>query len=173
MNAASDYIDLKRLNSAMRYMIDAYIQASDSEVIAKFEDTTLLEIIAKDGIEKAISSLPKAIKEKDETVAETIERNIRTLLVDKQDVNPVYFQKMSFILNELVKKRKEQVLEYQEYLKQVAELAKMVVNKEDPDNGYPDSIKKSEAKKALYDNLNEDEDTANAVDEAIRKVKQH
>lgn len=173
MNAASDYIDLRRLNSAMRYMIDAYIQASDSEVIAKFEDTTLLEIIAKDGIEKAISSLPRAIREKDETVAETIERNIRTLLVDKQDVNPVYFQKMSFILNELVRKRKEQALEYQEYLKQVAELAKLVVNKEDPYNNYPDSIKKSEAKKALYDNLDEDEDTANAVDEAIKKVKQH
>ena len=60
---------------------------------------------------------------------------------------------MSFILNELVRKRKEQALEYQEYLKQVAELAKLVVNKEDPDNNYPDSIKKSEAKKALYDNL--------------------
>lgn len=173
MNAASDYIDLRRLNAAMRYMIDTYIQASDSQVIAKFEDTTLLEMIAKDGIDKAIASLPKAIRENDETVAETIERNIRTLLVDKQSVNPVYFQKMSFILNELVKKRKEQSIEYQEYLKQIAELAKLVINKEDPDNKYPDSIKWSDARKALYDNLDNDEETAIALDTAIRQNKQH
>ena len=172
MNAASDYIDLRRLNPAMRYMIDSYIQASDSQVIANFEDTTLLEMIARDWIEKAIGSLSNSVKEKDEAVAETIERNIRTLLVDKQAVNPVYYQKMSFILTELVRKRKESAIQYQEYLKQIAELAKMVINNDDPNNSYPDSIKHSDAKKALYDNLWCDEEKANAVDEAIRKSKQ-
>lgn len=173
MNAASDYIDLRRLNSSMRFMLDSYIQASDSQVIADFTDTTLLEMIAREWIEGAIWKLPEAVKRKESNVAEVIERNIRTLLVDKQSVNPVYYQKMSFILDELVKKRKQAVIQYQEYLKQIAELAKMVINKEEPNNNYPASIKWSEALKALYDNLWQDEELAIEVDKAIKASKQH
>jgi type I restriction enzyme R subunit len=48
---------------------------------------------------------------------------------------------MSSILEELVKKRKEKSIEYQQYLKKIAELAEMVMQKEDPTSNYPASIK--------------------------------
>ncbi len=169
---SSDYLDLKRFNPAMRHMIDSYIQAWESQKISAFDNTSLLEIIVREWIEKAIESLPKAIGKERDAIAETIENNIRKLVTDEQAVNPVYYEKMSAILEELVKKRKEKAIEYQEYLKKIAELAEMVLDKEDPTSNYPASIKWSQARKALYDNLWQDEDLALKVDQRIREVKQ-
>jgi len=150
---SSDYLDLKRLNPAMRHLIDSYIQAEDSQKISAFENTSLLEIIIKEGIQAAIEKLPKKIGKEKDAVAETIENNIRKLVTDEQAVNPKYFEKMSTILDELVKKRKEKSIKYEQYLKEIAKLAEMVMGKEDPTSAYPAGIKGSVARKALYDNL--------------------
>jgi type I restriction enzyme R subunit len=52
-------------------------------------------------------------------------------------------------------------------------LAEMVMQKEDPTSNYPASIKWSQARKALYDNLWQDEDLAITLDQKIREVKPH
>ena len=169
---SSDYLDLKRLNPAMRHLIDSYIQAEDSQKILAFENTSLLEIIIKEGIQAAIEKLPKKIGKEKDAVAETIENNIRKLVTDEQAVNPKYFEKMSTILDELVKKRKEKSIKYEQYLKEIAKLAEMVMGKEDPTSAYPAGIKGSMARKALYDNLWKDEELAIKLDETIRRVKQ-
>lgn len=170
---SSDYLDLKRFNPAMRHLIDSYIQADESEKISAFDNTSLLEIIVKEWIESAIKKLPKAIGKEKDAIAETIENNIRKLVTDEQAVNPVYYEKMSSILEELVKKRKQKSIEYQEYLKRIAELAEMALHKEDPTSNYPAAIKWSFARKALYDNLWQDEDLALKLDQKIRDVKPH
>jgi len=171
---SGDYLDLKVFDPAMRYLIDSYINAEESKILAAFEDTTLLEIITIQGINKAIETLPKAIGKNKEALAETIENNIRKLIIDKREVNPVYYDQMSNILKDLIEKRKKQVINYQEYLVQIEQLIKNLLKRETFDSPYPPSIRSSDAKKAIYDNLegiDNREELANQIDQAIRKTK--
>ncbi|CAD7774546.1 MAG: hypothetical protein KBONHNOK_00732 [Candidatus Methanoperedenaceae archaeon GB50] len=171
---SGDYLDLKVFDPAMRYLIDSYIQAEESKTLASFEDTSLLEIITREGLQKAIESLPEAIGKNKEALAETIENNIRRLIIDKRDVNPAYYDKMSKILKDLIEKRKREVIDYEDYLKEIEKLTKLLLNRESVEYSYPLSIKNSMAKRAIYDNLEgvEDrEEVTNRIDEAIRKTK--
>lgn len=63
--------------------------------------------------------------------------------------------------------RKVEALSYQEYLKQVVEMAEAILHPED--NGeYPDEVKDSAARRALFDYFEKDLNLAIDVDEAIR-----
>ncbi|MHB1661022.1 MAG: type I restriction endonuclease subunit R [bacterium] len=171
--ASGDYIDLKVYEPAMRHLIDSYISANDSKKLSAFDDTTLLELIAKNGIDETIKLLPEDLKNSKEALAETIENNVRRLITDEQSVNPKYYEKISKILDELVKERKEQAIEYEKYLTETAELIKKIIGGDDSEH-YPLSIK-AKAKKALralYDNLEENEDLTMQMDKEITKIKQ-
>jgi type I restriction enzyme R subunit len=165
---SGDYIDLKTYEPAMRHLIDSYIGAEESEVISAFDDMTLIQLIVERGA-NAVDALPKSIKQNSTAVAETIENNLRKVIIDQQPTNPKYFEKMSTLLNEVIKVRKAAAQDYQAYLKQIVELSKQVV---EPSNSsqYPQSLN-SPAKRALYDNLNQNEVLALAIDAAIRRTK--
>ena len=47
--ASGDYIDLKAYEPAMRYLMDTYIRAADSETISAFDDMTLIQLIVERG----------------------------------------------------------------------------------------------------------------------------
>ncbi|MBD2214098.1 type I restriction endonuclease subunit R [Nostoc linckia FACHB-104] len=166
--ASGDYIDLKAYEPAMRHLIDNYIGAEESETIATFDDMTLVELIVKRGAD-AVNALPQGIKQNKTAVAETIENNLRKVIIDKQPTNPKYFEKMSTLLDELIQARKTASQEYQAYLQKIVELSKQVAQP-NSSSEYPQSLN-SAAKQALYDNLNQDEVLALAIDEAIRKTK--
>ena len=171
---SGDYLDLKVFDPAMRYLIDSYIQAEESRTLASFTDTSILELIAIDGLKKTIEKLPEAIGKNKEALAETIENNIRRLLIEKRDVNPAYYDRMSQILKELIRKRREEVIDYEQYLKEVEKLTKNLINMENDESPYPPSIRGSTAKKAIYDNLERVEDRealTNRIHEAILKAK--
>ena len=151
--ASGDYVDLKVFEPAMRHLLDNYIRAEDSEVISKFDDMTLVELLIRDG-EGAIGSLPEGIRGSPRAVAETIENNVRRLIVDEMAVNPMYYEKMSAVLDALIKQRREAAIEYEDYLKKVIELAEQVKRGEGG-GSYPGSIK-TRALRAIYDNLPEE-----------------
>ena len=163
--ASGDHIDLKAYEPAMRHLIDTYISAEESEKISTFEDIALVEIIVKNGISSAIKKMPQNIRKNRGTSAEVIENNIRKLITEEKPTNPKYFEKMSILLKEIIKERKEKTIEYEEYLKKIDELCKKVTN-QSSDTEYPDSIA-SRTKRVLYDNLDNNEKMALAVDEAI------
>ncbi|MFO5529523.1 MAG: restriction endonuclease subunit R, partial [Cuspidothrix sp.] len=102
-------------------------------------------------------------------VAETIENNLRKVIIDQQPTNPKYFEKMSTLLDELIQSRKTASEEYQAYLQKIVELSKQVAQ---PSNSsvYPQSLN-SPAKIALYDNLDQNEALAIAIDAAICQTK--
>ena len=60
-------------------------------------------------------------------------------------------------------------MEYKEYLEEVAELSKKVVDPSATDE-YPDSLH-TPGQRALYDNLREDEDLARQVDQKVQSNK--
>jgi type I restriction enzyme, R subunit len=49
-------------------------------------------------------------------MAETIENNVRKVIIDEMAVNPKYYEKMSELLDALIEQRKAQALNYKAYL---------------------------------------------------------
>ena len=43
-------------------------------------------------------------------MAETIENNVRRLIIDEQPINPKYYEKMSELLDALIEQRKQEAL---------------------------------------------------------------
>jgi len=166
--SSGDAIDLKAHEPDMRHLIDTYIGAKDSETISAFDDMTLIQLIVERG-EDAIKALPKGISRNKEAVAETIENNIRRLIIDEMPTNPKYYENMSTLLDELIKERKEEARNYKEYLARIVELSKKVKNPAQSTT-YPTSLN-SNAKRALYDNLGQDEDLTTALDAEIYHIK--
>jgi len=165
--ASGDYIDLKMYEPAMRHLIDTYIRAEESETISAFDDMSLIQLIVERGAD-AVDALPKGIRESKEAVAETIENNVRKLIIDEQPINPMYYEKMSELLDALIEKRKQNALDYEQYLAEIVALAQQV---KEPKSHYPATIDTA-AKQALYDNLGKITALALAVDHAVRQNRQ-
>ena len=104
--ASSDYIDLKMFEPAMRHLIDTYIRAEESKKISAFDDMPLIQLIVERGAE-AVEALPQGIRKNQEAVAETIENNVRRLIIDEQPINPKYYEKMSELLDALIEQRQQ------------------------------------------------------------------
>jgi type I restriction enzyme R subunit len=166
--ASGDQIDLKAYEPAMRHLIDTYIDAEESKKISAFEDLTIIDLIVKDGVD-AVDNLPQNIRKDEEAVAEVIENNVRRLIIEENPTNPKYYEKMSVLLDEIIRDRKNKSIDYANYLKTIAEL---IQNLKNPSGmtAYPKSID-SNSKRALYDNLDNNEEAALKVDEAILKNK--
>jgi type I restriction enzyme R subunit len=113
--------------------------------------------------------LPEGISRNNEAVTETIENNIRRLIIDEMPTNPKYYENMSTLLDELIKERKEEARNYKEYLARIFELSKKVKNPAQSTT-YPKSLN-SNAKRALYDNLGQNEDLTTALDAEIYHIK--
>ena len=166
--ASGETIDLKAYEADMRHLIDNYIQAEDPQQISSFGDMTLLDIIVKSGITEGVNSLPKGIKANKVAVAETIENNVRQKIIKDHLIDPAFFEEMSKLLEEVIKERNAQALDYQQYLNKIAALAKKV--NEGKADDLPVKIK-TPAQRALYNNLGKDETIAIACDEAVRYTK--
>ena len=166
--ASGDYIDMKMYEPAMRHLLDTYIRAEESKKLASFDDMTLVELIVERG-EGALEALPKGIRENREATAESIENNVRKVIIDEMAVNPKYYEKMSGLLDALIQARKKQALDYKAYLARIIELSKKV-SKPETQSDYPRAINTG-AQRALYDNLEQNEELAVGVDTAIRNVK--
>lgn len=163
--ASGDLIDLKSYESDMRQMLDMYLTADPSRVLSKLSDTTLLQLIVEHGIGYATEQLADGIRENPAAVAETIENNMRRTIIQQMPINPAYYEKMSVLLLELIRLRKEGALEYEETLKRFEELAKQVQPGAHKDT-YPSLINTS-AKRALYDNLDKEEELSIMMDAAV------
>jgi type I restriction enzyme R subunit len=166
--ASGDYVDFKRYEPAMRHLLDAYIRAEESKKVSALDDMSLIELIVERGA-AAVDELPEGIRANPEAIAETIENNVRRVIIDESPVNPKYYERMSDLLDTLIQQRKAEALEYAQYLAKVIELTRQVHN---PARGpsYPSTLN-TPARRALYDNLGNDEELAIALDNAIRRTK--
>ncbi|NJM67206.1 MAG: HsdR family type I site-specific deoxyribonuclease [Acaryochloris sp. RU_4_1] len=159
--ASNETIDLKAYEADMRHLIDTYIEASEPRKISPFDEMPLLEIIVKVGIDKAINNLPKGLKNNKQAVAETIENNIRSTIVKESLRDPAFYAKMSALLDEIIEARKQKAVEYEDYLKQVAELVKKVAAGQAEDT--PEQLN-TPGRRALYNLLRQDILTTGAGD---------
>ena len=181
--ASGDYINLKMYEPAMRHLLDTYIRAEESEELSTFDDLTLVELIVERG-DAAVDVLPEGIRKNPEAIAETIVNNVRRLIIDEMATNPRYYERMSELLDALILQRKQEAIDYKDYLSRIVALTEEVSNPQ-TQSSYPSSID-SAALRALFDNLQVRGPTlsydaeplvetkaakALAIDRAIRSVK--
>jgi type I restriction enzyme R subunit len=148
--ASGETLDLKTYEADMRHLIDTYIEADEPRKISPFDDMPLLELIVKTGIANAIATQLSGLKGNKNAVAETIENNVRSKIIKEHLNNPAYYEKMSALLDEIIAARKAKAIEYEEYLKRIAELAKRV------ERGLADDTPEqlnTPGRRALFDNL--------------------
>ena len=148
--ASGDYIDMKMYEPAMRHLLDTYIRAEESEKLSEFDDLTLIQLIVERG-DAAVDELPSGLRKNRKAIAETIENNVRRLIIDESAVNPKYYERMSRLLDALILQQKQDAVDYEEYLARVVELTKMV-SKPEIQSSYPPSINTA-ALRSLFDNL--------------------
>lgn len=166
-NKSGDFLDLKAYEPDMRKLIDNYIIAGDSIKIGEFDDLTLLDFVNDQGNTMTAGQSTSGQRQ---SAAEAIENNIRRKMVERVTVNPKYYEKMSAILEELIEERKQGVASYKELLEKYIKLAKNVDYPEE-NEAYPESIRKSRALQALYDNVGEDEALALRLHDAVMRSK--
>lgn len=163
--ASCDYIDLKAYEPDMRYILDTYIRAEESTTINNLDDMSLVELLIDSTTTTPIDTIA-GLPGNDNAKAETIDNNIKHEIVKKAESNPKYYGKLSEMLEEIIEQRKVEAISYEEYLKQVVELAKAVLHPENS-GSYPDEVKGSEAMRALYDYFEGDVDKAIAMHNSI------
>ena len=124
--ASGETLDLKPFEADMRHMIDTYIEASEPRKISPFDGIGLLDLIVKTGIADAIANKLADMQGNRQAIAETIENNVRSKIIKESLTDPAYFEKMSALLSELIKLRKDRAIEYEEYLQRIADIATKV-----------------------------------------------
>jgi len=128
----------------------------------------LMDLIVKTGIANAINEMPKGLKRNKNAVAETIENNVRRKIIKEQLNDPAFYEKMSALLDEIIAARKAKAIEYEEYLRRIAELAKKV--EAGKVEGLPAALN-TPGRRALYNNLSQNEELALRIDETVKQVR--
>jgi type I restriction enzyme R subunit len=166
--ASGETLDLKAYEADMRHLIDTYIEADEPRKISPFDRLSLVELIVKTGIANAIATQLGGLKGDKNAIAETIENNVRSKITKERLNDPAYYEKMSALLDEVIAARKARAIEYEEYLKRIAELAKKV------EAGQADETPQTlntPGKRALYNNLDRNEELALRIDQAVRETR--
>jgi len=91
------------------------------------------------------------LKENRNAIAETIENNVRRKIIKEHLQDPAFYEKMSALLDEIIAARKAKAIEYEEYLRRIAEVAKRVGASHSED--MPEEVD-TPGRRALYNNLN-------------------
>ena len=167
-NASGEQLDLKPYEADMRHLIDTYIEADEARKISYFDDMSLVDLIVKSGIGEAIARQLGGIKSNKDAIAESIENNIRSRILKERLRDPAFYEYMSQLLDEIIIERRTKAIEYEKYLKRIAELSKMVAagkHEETPAN------LDTPGKRALWNNLDKDETLALEIDATIRRER--
>jgi type I restriction enzyme, R subunit len=166
--ASGETLDLKAYEADMRHLIDTYIEADEPRKISPFDNMSLLDVIVKSGIASAINSQLGGLKANKDAVAETIENNVRSKIIREHLSDPAFYGKMSTLLDEIIAARKVKAIEYEAYLKLIAELAANVQAGHSLDT--PKTLS-TPGRRALYNNLNKNEELAVKIDQVVKQVR--
>jgi type I restriction enzyme R subunit len=166
--ASGETLDLKAYEADMRHLIDTYIEADEPRKISAFDNMGLMELIVKTGIANAITTQLGGLKGNRNAISETIENNVRSKIIKEHLNDPAFYEKMSALLDEIIAARKAKAIEYEEYLKRIADLASKVeagLAEETPEE------LDTPGKRALWNNLGQNEELALKIDASVRHVR--
>ena len=151
----------------MRYILDTYIHADESKTINAMSNMSLVELLV-DGKNLTPDEVLAGINCDNSAKPEIIENNVKYEIIQKMSTNEAYYGKLSEMLDALIERRKEEALDYAQYLKEIVALARKVLHPEE-DMSYPDSIRESSARRAIFDYFSGNEELTLKIDKVIRE----
>ena len=166
--ASGETLDTKAYEADMRHLIDTYIEADEPRKISPFDGMGLLELIAKSGIADAVAKRLGELKGNESAIAETIENNVRRTIIKEHLSDPAFYEKMSSLLDGIIAERRAKAVEYEEYLNRIAELATRV---EAGHSEETPATLDTPGKRALYNNLGQDDNLALAIDDTVKRAR--
>jgi type I restriction enzyme R subunit len=109
-----------------------------------------------------------------DAVAETIENNVRARILKEHLTDPVFYERMSALLDEVIRFRKERADRYAEYLQKIADLVSQVQAGHGDD--LPEELRASPGLRAVFNNLRSGGDSdrlvlAKALDRTVRESR--
>ena len=165
--ASYDYIDLKAYEADMRYILDTYIHADEAKIINEMSEISLVELLI-DGKNLTPDEILIELNCDNSAKPEIIENNIAHEIKQRESNNEAYYKKLSEMLNALIKRRKDEALNYAKYLIEIVEIARKVLHPE-KDINYPEPIRESSARRAIYDYFSGNEELTLMLDKTIRE----
>ena len=149
--ASGETLDPKTYEADMRHLIDAYIRADEARRISDFGEIGLLDLVVKSGLAAAIASLPASVRANKDAVAETIANNVRSRIIREHLHDPVFYDQMSKLLAEVLADLRARRVDYEEFLKRMAQIAVQVQSGHAADT--PEPLARSQALRAVYNTL--------------------
>jgi type I restriction enzyme R subunit len=149
---SGEELDIKPYEADMRHLLNTYVQADPAADLGNLNSLSLTELIIETGIHDAIA---RKLNEKGNlsrnAVAEGIINNVRKTIIRDQLTDPRFYEEMSKLLDDLIKKSRADTAAYEEFLKKAEELVKRMAQKNAGGhpaklNGYPGAI-------VLFNNL--------------------
>lgn len=166
--AACEILTYRTYDIEMRNLLDRFVIAEDPQKQTSFFDTPLLDLITNEGIEKAMTKMTKSTGMGNTAASETILNNVRRKIIDEYAFDPSYYQNLSNLLENLLKERKNDSINYQKFLKKLEEIIKKLnIEKEE----LPSEIN-TPGLIALYHNLQNNSELAILVHRSVMHVAQ-
>ncbi len=150
---SGEELDIKPFEADMRHLLNSYVQADPATEMGSLDSRPLMELIVETGINDAIA---KKLNEKGKlsknAIAEGIINNIRKTIIRDQLTDPKFYEKMSKLLDDLIKQSRADAAAYEIFLQKAEALVKRML-KRDSTVGVPDALRGNQEAIAIYNNL--------------------
>ncbi len=150
---SGEELDIKPYEADMRHLINTYIQADPAAELGDLGEMSLTELIIKTGIHDAIAmKLNAKGKLSKNAIAEGIINNVRKTIIRDQLTDPMFYEEMSKLLDDLITQSRADTAAYEEFLRKAEELVNQLAGKQ-PDEGVPAALRGKCEAIVIYNNL--------------------
>ncbi len=150
---SGEELDIKPYEADMRHLLNTYVQADPAADLGALGEMSLTDLIIKTGIHDAIArKLNEEGKLSKNAIAEGIINNVRKTIIREQLTDPMFYELMSKLLDDLIKQSRADAAAYEEFLRNAEVLVRRLAAKQ-PDEGIPAVLHGKREATVIYNNL--------------------
>ncbi|MCB9495335.1 MAG: type I restriction endonuclease subunit R [Fibrobacteria bacterium] len=150
---SGEELDIKPYEADMRHLINTYVLADPAQALGGLEELPLTDLIIKTGIHDAIArKLNAKNKLSRKSVAEAIINNIRKTIIRDQLTDPRFYDRMSKLLEDLIRQSRLDTATYEQFLRDAEALVRQLAAKEQA-AGLPPLLLGNPQAITLFNNL--------------------
>jgi len=179
---SGEELDIKPFEGDMRHLLDTYIQADAAVVLGGLSELSLTELVIETGIHNAIAQkLNASGRVSRNSIAEGIINNVRKTIIRDQLTDPIFYEQMSKLLEDLIKQSRADTAAYEAFLRNAEALVRRIRERGQSADGVPDALHGRREATVVYNNLEQiladismDEDQrVNLALEIDRAMREH
>jgi type I restriction enzyme R subunit len=126
---SGEELDIKPFERDMRHLLNTYVQADPAVGLGNLDSLPLTELIIETGIHDAIARKLNAKGMTRNAIAETIINNVRKTIIREQLTDPRFYERMSKLLQDLIKQRRDDAASYELFLQNAEKLVRTIAKK--------------------------------------------